>query len=236
MQLVIAALLCISFFFSGNSHASLLISEYIEGSSNNKALEFFNNGNEIDFGIDVYSVEIYSNGSLNPSRTISLTGNVAPLGVYVLAHIRAEPEIVSNASQTSSALSFNGDDAIVLMHNGMIVDSIGQIGVDPGVEWGSGETSTQDNTLVRNEMVLTGDVDAYDVFDPAAQWTGYSQDTFQYLGAHRLSSSAAPVIVEPEIVDVPTLGTLFLFVLGLLLLILYNKFNSPLRSCSAVAH
>ena len=40
------------------------------------------------------------------------------------------------------------------------VDSIGQIGVDPGTEWGTGLTSTADNTLRRKPAVEAGDTDA----------------------------------------------------------------------------
>lgn len=236
MKSFISVLFCTVFLFSGTSQASLIISEYVEGSSNNKALEFFNNGSAIDFGVDTYTVEIYTNGSVNPSRSIALTGNIEPMGVYVLAHTRADSGILSAASQTSSALSFNGDDAIVLLHNGLIIDSIGQVGVDPGTEWGSGDNSTQNNTLVRDDSIMVGDKDGYDAFDPATQWMGYSQNNFSFLGAHDASSPVPPAIVKADFVDVPTLGTLFLFVLGLLLLVIHHKMNVSLRSNMAIDH
>ena len=36
---------------------------------------------------------------------------------------------------------------VALKKEGLIIDVIGQIGTDPGTEWGSGLTSTADNTL-----------------------------------------------------------------------------------------
>ena len=46
-------------------------------------------------------------------------------------------------------LTFNGDDAVVLRRGSTILDVIGQVGLDPGSEWGSGLTSTADNTIRR---------------------------------------------------------------------------------------
>ena len=65
-----------------------------------------------------------------------------------------------------------------------MLDSIGQVGVDPGTEWGAGVTSTADNTLRRLPSVTAGDTDPSDAFDPAAQWAGFAVDTFDGLGAH----------------------------------------------------
>ena len=73
---------------------------------------------------------------------------------------------------------------------------IGQVGVDPGTEWGTGLQSTADNTLRRKPSVTGGDVDGSDVFDPATQWDGYATDTFDGLGSHSTTGSgdAAPAV------------------------------------------
>jgi predicted extracellular nuclease len=65
-----------------------------------------------------------------------------------------------------------------------VIDSIGQIGVDPGTEWGTGLTSTADNTLRRKASVEAGDPNTGDAFDPAVEWDGFATDTFDGLGAH----------------------------------------------------
>jgi hypothetical protein len=46
---------------------------------------------------------------------------------------------------------------------------IGQIGFDPGSEWGSGLTSTADNTLRRKPSIEAGDPNGTDAFDPSIQ-------------------------------------------------------------------
>jgi predicted extracellular nuclease len=64
----------------------LFFSEYLEGSSNNKALEIFNGtGAAVNLAAEGYRVEIYFNGSTTPGTIIPLTGTIASGGVYVVA-------------------------------------------------------------------------------------------------------------------------------------------------------
>lgn len=167
--------------------ADLFFSEYIEGSSNNKALEIYNGtGAAIDLAAESYVVQMYFNGSTTPT-TFDLTGTVANGDVFVFAHSSATSEILAQADQTSGAGLFNGDDAIVLRKggtSGTIVDAIGQIGFDPGTEWGTGLTSTADNTLRRKSSITMGDTNPNDAFDPSLEWDGFATNTFDGLGSH----------------------------------------------------
>ena len=62
---------------------SLMFSVYIEGSSNNKALEVYNpTGASVD--LSDYAVAVYSNGATSPSITIDMTGTP-----YSLIHLHA---------------------------------------------------------------------------------------------------------------------------------------------------
>ena len=188
--IVVVASLLASFFLGfaspvGTATAELFFSEYIEGSSNNKALEIYNvNGSAIDLAAGSYSIEIYSNGNTSPSTTIALTDTVADGDVYVVADDGAAPTILAETDQTSTASFFNGNDAVVLKKGSAIIDVIGQVGYNPGSEWGSGNQSTQNNTLRRKASVCQGDTDETDVFDPSLEWDGFAQDTFGGLGAY----------------------------------------------------
>ena len=165
--------------------SELFFSEYIEGSSNNKALEIYNGtGTEVDLGAGNYQIKIYFNGSTNAGFTATLVGTIANGDVFVFAHSSADPAILEEADQTTGAGLFNGDDAVVLQKGDEIIDVIGQIGVDPGSEWGSGETSTADNTLRRKENICQGDPDGSNPFDPSVEWDGYPNNTFDGLGTH----------------------------------------------------
>ncbi|HEY3008276.1 MAG TPA: lamin tail domain-containing protein [Micromonosporaceae bacterium] len=163
----------------------LFISEYLEGTSNNKAIEVFNGtGVPVDLAAGAYNIQMFFNGALTAGLTINLVGTVAPDDVFVLAQASAAPAILAQADQTNGAGWFNGDDAVVLRRGSTIVDSIGQVGFDPGTEWGTGLTSTADNTLRRQPSVSAGDTDPANAFDPAAEWAGFATDTFDGLGSH----------------------------------------------------
>ncbi|HEU5111642.1 MAG TPA: lamin tail domain-containing protein, partial [Micromonosporaceae bacterium] len=166
----------------------LFISEYVEGSSNNKAIEIFNGtGTAVDLTAGGYVLQMYFNGATTAGLSINLAGSVANGDVHVVAHGSAAAAILAQADQTNSSGWFNGDDAIVLRKGGAagsVVDSIGQVGNDPGTEWGTGVTSTMDNTLRRPDAAEAGDAEPADPFDPATGWVGFANDTFDGLGRH----------------------------------------------------
>lgn len=169
----------------GGIYSDLIISEYIEGSSNNKAIEIFNGtSSSIDLAAGSYKLEFYFNGSTSPLTTINLVGTVAIGNVFVVASSSASQPILNVTNQTSSSSFYNGDDAVVLKKGNVIVDVIGQVGFDPGSEWGTGLVSTADNTLRRKVTVTQGDTNPDDVFDPATEWNGFAIDTFDDLGQY----------------------------------------------------
>lgn len=166
----------------------LFISEYVEGSSNSKAVEIANfTGAPVDLSAGAYQLQFYFNGSVSPGTTIDLVGVVADGDVWVVADNDAAAAILAVADQQSTGSFFNGDDAVVLRKAGAVIDVIGQIGFDPGSEWGSGLVSTADNTLRRKAAIVAGDTNASDAFDPALEWDGFAQNTFEGLGAHEVT-------------------------------------------------
>jgi|ADGO01.1.fsa_nt_gi Predicted extracellular nuclease len=62
----------------------LFFSEYIEGTSFNKALEIYN-GTGASVDLSLYTVELYSNGAAAPSQSVTLSGMLADGDVFVLA-------------------------------------------------------------------------------------------------------------------------------------------------------
>ncbi|MEO6903306.1 MAG: ExeM/NucH family extracellular endonuclease [Bacteroidia bacterium] len=181
------------FFLIGKVSANdLFISEYVEGSSNNKAIEIYNStGVAIDLAAADYKIEMYFNGSTTVGLTIPLIGTIVNNGVFVLAHASAVLPI--NPNQTSNANWFNGDDAIMLKRGTTVLDVIGQIGFDPGTEWGVGLVSTADNTLRRKNNFCLGDTNCFNVFDPSIEWDGFSTNDFSGLGSHNSCSAVSPL-------------------------------------------
>ncbi len=93
----------------------LIISEYVEGSSFNKALEVYNGtGAPVNLGAANVTVQIYFNGSTTVGRTIGLSGTIADGEVFVLANPSADSAILAVTDQTSSSVLWNGNDAITL--------------------------------------------------------------------------------------------------------------------------
>lgn len=178
----------------------LFISEFVEGSSNNKAIEIYNGtGAAIDLGLAGYSIQMYFNGSASAGLTVNLTGTVAPGDVFVLAQSSAVAAIRDVSDQLSAASWFNGDDAVVLRKGSTVLDVIGQVGFDPGTEWGTGLVSTADNSLRRKSVVCQGDTNSADVFDPVTEWDGFATDTFSGLGAHSATCESDPPPPPPPV-------------------------------------
>jgi predicted extracellular nuclease len=168
----------------------LFLSEYVEGSSFNKAVEIYNGtGASIDLAAGGYSLELYSNGSATVSQSVALSGSIASGDVFVMAHASADPAILAVADVTNSTvINWNGDDAVVLRKNGAVIDAFGQVGTDPGSQWTGGG---QDDTLRRKADVCAGDSNADDAFDASAEWDVFAQNIFDGLGAHSTTCGGA---------------------------------------------
>ena len=176
--------------FSQTARAELFISEYIEGSSFNKAIEIYNpNSESVD--LSTYELQLYSNGNSSPNMTQALSDSIAPGDVYVIANPSAVAAILAVTDAISNVINFNGDDAVALLNGGAIIDVIGQVGFDPGSEWFSGGIGTQNETLRRKTDICAGDTESSDVFLPDEQWEGFPIDAFDGLGIHNATCGGA---------------------------------------------
>ena len=168
----------------------LFISEYLESQpGNRKAIEIYNGTAATVTLTGVYNIAVYANGATSPT-SIALSGSIPAGGVFLLAHTdtpAAYPSVTFN--QTSGSLTFNGNDAVALRNGTTLVDVLGQIGNNPGTEWGTGLTSTADNTIRRKSTICAGDTNGSDAFDPATEYDGYADGTITGLGSHTASCS-----------------------------------------------
>ena len=192
--------LALSAPFAAQAQTSdLLISEYVEGSSFNKAIEIYNGtAGDIDLGAGQYRLELYTNGASSPGNNVLLSGTLAAGDVLVLCHASADAAILAQCDvQSNGTINFNGDDALVLRKgsasagNGSVVDSLGDVGFDPGTEWGG---ATADNTIRRKNTVCVGDATIDDEFVPANEWDIFPNNTFGGLGSHAADCVLGPVL------------------------------------------
>lgn len=131
--------------------SEIFISEYVEGSDNNRAIELYNpTENPID--LSSYRLERYSNGSFStqPNQRLDLEGIIQPNDVWVIVIDKRNPGGTGTETPIDPALEaiadifadpifvegntmyFNGNDALVLRNGDTVIDTFGKVGQDPG--------------------------------------------------------------------------------------------------------
>lgn len=203
-----------SFEISGNATppagvyaTDLFFSEYIEGGSNNKAVEIFN-GTGYPVDLSDYQFENWYNGGSTASL-VALSGTLAHGDVYVIANTSASAAIQAIADVLSGNVSFNGDDALVLrkISTGDTLDIFGVVGQDPGAAWtADGGFSTVNKTLVRKPTVVSGITTNPAISTPlvttdfvtlGTEWLLYAQDTITDLGMHTFNPGGGEMAETP---------------------------------------
>ena len=162
------------------SPPNLIISEYIEGSGSNKAIEIYNTGPDTQ-DLSTCSLSRYNNGSLTVTDTLDLSTVMAslPSGDVLVVGNPSSGLAIQTASDVLHSLAFfNGDDAIELSCGSVTLDVIGEIGEDPGTGWIVGTGSTHDYTLCRKHCGPGTD----DWTIGKTTWDVFPMDTFDGLG------------------------------------------------------
>ncbi len=177
----------------------LFISEYVEGSIDNKYIEIYN-GTGVSVNLEDYKLRNYANGAVTPTNDIALSGTLADGAVIVYKNTSAT--IYSGTTTTNAAVNFNGDDAVALfkISTGANVDIFGKIGDDPGAAWTATGYTTLNKTLVRKSSVCGGvtvnpaGTGAGAFTTLSTEWDIFNQDTVSSLGSHTASCSTPPEI------------------------------------------
>jgi hypothetical protein len=159
----------------------LIISEYVEGSSNNKALEIFN-GTAAAIDLSQYGIRlVLNNGYDNFGSYEELPARMlAPGATFVIVHSGANASMQAVANWTNdNACSFNGDDSVFLL-KGIGEDvPVDAVGSNP-----SGGNLYSDMTLRR----LTSVTNTAPVYD-SGEWMALGIDTIAGLGIHSMDGS-----------------------------------------------
>jgi plastocyanin/DNA/RNA endonuclease YhcR with UshA esterase domain len=173
--------------------SNLIISEYLEGSSNNKAVEIYN-PTSAAINLSGYMLELYTNGSNTPSSNSFTFPNkmLASGDVYVIANSGSVAAILAVADTTSSVTFYNGDDALALKQGTTFIDVFGVLSVDPGSNWPVGTGATNEFTLVRKNTVNKGQINWA---IGATEWDVHPSNTTTFLGSH--SSVCGGTVVTP---------------------------------------
>jgi hypothetical protein len=160
--------------------ADLFISEYVEGWSNNKALEIYNpTSSTID--LSEYMVIRFPNGStsVTTANMVQLTGTIAPYDVHVAVLEKLDPngtgqdEPIWDSLQfradafycpvfgLSNAFYYDGNDAVVLgkgnvnSNNGwQFIDIFGKVGESPVEGWSTDFPYTGAGVVITKDYSL----------------------------------------------------------------------------------
>ena len=161
-----------------NKATDLIISEYIEGSSSNKSLEIANfTGTTID--LSKYSLKKASNGG-GWSSTLVLNSLLKNGELYIITNSNASSSLKNKAQKTNTGiLSFNGNDAIGLFKENVLIDLIG----NPN----SSAVFAKDKTLQRKSSVISPNKNY-----TTSEWNILSKDTFNGLGNHLFAGNDSP--------------------------------------------
>jgi len=213
--------------------SDIFISEYIEGSGSNKAIEIYNpTGQAINLA--GYTLNRYRNGQTSGPDKLNLVGSIPPYGTWVIVNgqttdeilpgggtsPKCDPALQALANQLDAAYPapcyFNGDDAMTIEKvNGTVstrIDILGKIGEDPGVAWtsifpynGPGAWITSRHTMVRKASVRKGVTTNPTAFNPLGEYdTLPGQDNWTNLGRH--TCDCAPTGLSEALSNLPAVA------------------------------
>lgn len=165
LLLFITALLSVPMF--AQDCADLFISEYVEGTGNNKALELYNPTNDA-IDLSDYKLVRYSNGGTTP-YPVELEGTIEAKSTFVVVLDKRDPNgtgleqpvdmalqekadlFLCPVYEVSRMMYFNGNDAVTLekISSGDVVDLFGFVG-PPMTGDDNGWGSFNDTTITYN--------------------------------------------------------------------------------------
>ena len=140
---------------------SLYFSVYAEGPGNDQYIQIFNPSND-DVSLTGFAIVNQVNGLTVYYDPFPQGAYVPKHGSYTIAHTSSSVSISSAADWVSEVPYFNGNDALLLVtgtsFNYTVIDTIGEIGPNPGVGWNvAGVTNaTRDMVLIRKPNVSDG--------------------------------------------------------------------------------
>lgn len=226
MKKTLLSLSLLTISFIGKAQCSdLFISEYVEGSGNSKAMEFYN-PTTATINMSNYRLVRYSNGSAIGTDSTDLVGSINSYSTFVIAN---GVGVTSGTTSTSPACSpslqamaqqndgiypsptfMNGDDAMVFVKKVPYtrLDIFGKIGEQPTTAWSdvapydgsAGKWWTKDHSLQRKATIKMGVSTNPSVFNVKLQWDSLPNNNWTNIGKH--NCDCKPVGVNENVKSV----------------------------------
>ncbi len=171
---------------------AVFITEYVEGSSENKAIEIYN-GSKSSVNLSNFTIQQAKNGSsfgsdANYIYNFPASSLLAPGATYVVCNDSAEDSLLSHCDDkpsTGLTLKFNGDDGMALFEGTLKVDQIGIQGDTAPWSVAGVSNATANHTLRRKTTVIQGTIDwdaSAGTTNENSEWIVLDNDTFDGLG------------------------------------------------------
>jgi hypothetical protein len=168
----------------------LLFSEYIEGSSNNRALEI-SNATGTTVNLSIYTIKKQTNGAGAWSSGINLSGTLTTGKKFTLVNSAISSTCYSpssaNISTTATEMAFNGNDAVGLFKNGILIDIIGT--------FNGGTANFAADVTLRRKGTVTG---PKTTFNRTGEWDTFTSDTCTNLGSKTSIASGKTTVISNE--------------------------------------
>jgi|TARA_B110000908_G_scaffold75670_1_gene91088 endonuclease I/chitodextrinase len=174
-----------------NGINELFISEYVEpAGGTQKAIEIVNLTSSA-INLEGYSIMKQSNGAGDWINELALNSgdvqNITTGDVFVILNSGSTAqELIDNADlfhPDTSPMNFNGNDAVGLFKDGVLIDVVGT--------FGNSNFHIKDMTLRRKEDILSPNT-TFDI----NEWDTYAANTFDGIGSHSYSLSVSENSLE----------------------------------------
>ena len=184
---------------SAIAQETLIFSEYIEGSSNNKAIELYN-PNSTAVSLDSYQIAQSNNGGgWQYYHTFPAGASIPAGGTWVMVTNQVDTALYDTTLADEvlaypSLVHHNGNDARAIVHisgsDTTLIDVFGDPDSDDYWTVGDTEEGSREYTLVRKSKIMAGNTVSLGSFgtdDISSEWIVYSQNDFSHLGSHSVS-------------------------------------------------
>lgn len=155
---------------------NLLISTYVEWTGHDKAIVIYN-GTGRTVKLEEYSLRRQSNGSGPFISNLPLRGELQNGQTHMVLHRLTTNQSLRQMAQflTDSVTNFNGNDAIALLHHGLVIDMVGVPDGGDLLVWGLDKTLRRKSSVTHPQPIFNEN-----------EWETLPMNQMEVIGTHSM--------------------------------------------------